>query len=157
MVEIAKAVTRNVRVLLMDEPTDVLTGRETEVLFGLIRRLKTQGVAVIYISHKLGEISAIANRVSVLRNGELITTQPTAELTQDEMANLMVGRELSDMYPPKRKPGTEVVFTAKNISVPGSAKTSRLSSNAEKCWALPDSSGRGGRSCSRASWDCAQR
>ena len=122
MVEIAKAVTRDVRVLLMDEPTDVLTGRETEVLFGLIRRLKTQGVAVVYISHKLEEISAIADRVSVLRDGTLITTQPTAELSQDEMANLMVGRELSDMYPPKRTPGTEVVFTAQNISVPGWAE-----------------------------------
>ena len=123
MVEIAKAVTRDVRVLLMDEPTDVLTGRETEVLFGLIRRLKAQGVAVVYISHKLEEIKTIADRVSILRDGKLITTQPTAELTQDEMANLMVGRELSDMYPPKRTPGTEVVFTAQNVSVPSWAET----------------------------------
>ena len=122
MVEIAKAVTRDVRVLLMDEPTDVLTGRETEVLFGLIRRLKTQGVAIVYISHKLEEIKAIADRVSILRDGKLITTQPTTELSQDEMANLMVGRELSDMYPPKRTPGTEVVFTAQNVSVPGWAE-----------------------------------
>ena len=122
MVEIAKAVTRDVRVLLMDEPTDVLTARETEVLFKLIRRLSTQGVTVVYISHKLGEVAEIADRVSVLRDGRLITTQKTSELTQDEMANLMVGRELSDMYPPKRTPGTEVVFTAQNVSVPGWAE-----------------------------------
>ena len=122
MVEIAKALAKNVRVLLMDEPTDVLTGRETEVLFGLIRRLKARGVAVVYISHKLEEISAIADRVSILRDGKLITTRPTHELTQDEMANLMVGRELSDMYPPKGAPGTEVVFNAQHVSVPGWAE-----------------------------------
>ena len=122
MVEIAKAVTRDVRVLLMDEPTDVLTGRETAVLFKLIRRLSAQGVTVVYISHKLGEVAEIADRTSVLRDGRLVTTQKTSELTQDEMANLMVGRELSDMYPPKRTPGTDVVFTAKNVSVPGWAE-----------------------------------
>ncbi len=123
MVEIAKAVVRDVRVLLMDEPTDVLTGRETEVLFALIRRLKSQGVAVVYISHKLDEVAAISDVVSVLRDGKLVTTQPTAALTQDEMANLMVGRELSDMYPPKRAPGDEIVFAAENVSVPGWAET----------------------------------
>lgn len=122
MVEIAKAVVRDVRVLLMDEPTDVLTGKETEVLFALIRRLKAQGVAVAYISHKLDEVAAISDVVSVLRDGKLITTQPTRELTQDEMANLMVGRELSDMYPPKRTPGDEVVFAAENVTVPGWAE-----------------------------------
>ena len=122
MVEIAKAVTRDVRVLLMDEPTDVLTGRETAVLFKLIRRLSAQGVTVVYISHKLGEVAEIADRVSILRDGRLITTQKTSELTQNEMANLMVGRELSDMYPPKRTPGTEAVFTAQNVSVPGWAE-----------------------------------
>jgi ribose transport system ATP-binding protein len=122
MVEIAKAITRDVRVLLMDEPTDVLTGRETEVLFKLIRRLTGQGVTVVYISHKLEEVKEISDRVSVLRDGKLITTQPTPELTQDEMANLMVGRELSDMYPAKRTPGEEVVFAAHRVSVPGWAE-----------------------------------
>ena len=122
MVEIAKAVTRDVRVLLMDEPTDVLTGRETAVLFKLIRRLKAQGVTVVYISHKLEEVAEIADRVSILRDGRLITTQKTSELTQDEMASLMVGRELSDMYPPKRAPGREVVFAAEDVSVPGWAE-----------------------------------
>lgn len=123
MVEIAKAVSRDVRVLLMDEPTDVLTGKETEVLFRLIRRLKAQGVTVVYISHKLGEIAEISDRVSILRDGKLITTQPTHELTQDEMANLMVGRELSDMYPEKRPPArAEVVFAAEDVSVPGWAQ-----------------------------------
>ena len=124
MVEIAKAVSRSVRLLIMDEPTDVLTGRETEVLFDLIRRLQKNGVTVVYISHKLGEVSAVADRVTVLRDGHLITTRPAAELSQDEMASLMVGRELSDMYPPKRPVETEeVVFSAKNVTVPGHVET----------------------------------
>ncbi|ADI13832.1 sugar ABC transporter ATP-binding protein [Truepera radiovictrix] len=123
MVEIAKAVSRDVRVLLMDEPTDVLTGKETAVLFRLIRRLKAQGVTVVYITHKLAEVAEIADRVSVLRDGKLVTTAPAAALTQDEMASLMVGRELSDMYPPKRPPArAEVVFAAKDVSVPGWAR-----------------------------------
>ena len=91
MVEIAKAVSRSVRLLIMDEPTDVLTGRETEVLFNLIRRLQKNGVTIVYISHKLGEVSAVADRVTVLRDGHLITTKPSSELSQDEMASLMVG------------------------------------------------------------------
>ena len=123
MVEIAKAVSRDVRLLIMDEPTDVLTGRETEVLFDLIRRLQENGVTVVYISHKLGEVSAVADRVTVLRDGHLITTKPSSRLSQDEMASLMVGRELSDMYPPKRpltdEAAEEVVFSAKNVTVPG--------------------------------------
>lgn len=123
MVEIAKAITHDVRILLMDEPTDVLTGKETEVLFRLIRRLKAQGVTVVYISHKLEEVAEISDRVSILRDGELITTQPTRELSQDEMANLMVGRELSDMYPPKRAVGDEVVFGARGVTVPGWAES----------------------------------
>lgn len=119
MVEIAKAITHDVRILLMDEPTDVLTGKETEVLFKLIRRLKAQGVTIVYISHKLEEVAEISDRVSILRDGKLITTQATSELSQEEMANKMVGRELSDMYPDKRPVSGEVVFSAQNITVPG--------------------------------------
>ncbi len=122
MVEIAKAITRDARVLLMDEPTDVLTGKETEVLFALIRRLTSRGVTVAYISHKLEEVAAISDRVSVLRDGKLVTTQPTRELSQERMATLMVGRELSDMYPVKRTPGEEVVFAARGVNVPGWAR-----------------------------------
>jgi len=123
MVEIAKAVSRNAEVLIMDEPTDVLTGSETRILFRLIRRLKEQGVTVVYISHKLDEVEEISDRVTVLRDGKLITTRPTRELTQDQMASLMVGRELSDMYPQKRPvPGDEVVFAARNVTVLGWAE-----------------------------------
>lgn len=122
MVEIAKAVLRDARILIMDEPTDVLTGSETEVLFGLIRRLQESGVGIIYISHKLDEVKAIADRVTVLRDGNLVTTRPASRLSQDEMASLMVGRELSDMYPPKGEASDEVVFSAKGVTVPGWAE-----------------------------------
>jgi ribose transport system ATP-binding protein len=120
MVEIAKAVSRDARVLIMDEPTAVLTKSETEILFKLIRRLKASGVTIIYISHKLGEVEAISDRVTVLRDGNHVATRPTRELSQDEMASLMVGRDLSDMYPPKRPSAEgEVVLKVENLSVPG--------------------------------------
>src|SRR5690606_22115138 len=86
MVEIAKAVSREVRVLCMDEPTDVLTGRETEVLFELVRRLAADGVAILYVSHKLEEVMAIADTVTILRDGHKVGTYAIAELTPAEMA-----------------------------------------------------------------------
>ncbi|WP_207458353.1 sugar ABC transporter ATP-binding protein [Azospirillum sp. SYSU D00513] len=121
MVEIAKAVSRDVRVLIMDEPTAVLTGAETEVLFRLIRRLTAQGVGVVYISHKLDEVKAISDRVTVLRDGRHIATRPAAELSQDDIAQLMVGRDLSDMFPPKRElaPDAPVVLEVEGLTVPG--------------------------------------
>lgn len=123
MVEIAKAISREAKILIMDEPTDVLTGSETAILFRLIRRLKEQDVTVVFISHKLDEVKEISDRVTVLRDGELVATKATADLTQDQMASLMVGRQLSDMYPPKQPvENSPVVFAAKNVSVPGWAQ-----------------------------------
>jgi ribose transport system ATP-binding protein len=120
MVEIAKAVARDARVLFMDEPTDVLTGAETEVLFDLIRRLRDQGVAIVYVSHKLDEIERIADLVTILRDGEHIATKPVAELDQRGMARLMVGRELTDMYPDKRIEDDEpVVLRVEGLHVEG--------------------------------------
>lgn len=119
MVEIAKAMARDARILIMDEPTAVLTASETAILFKLIRQLKADGVTVLYISHKLSEVKALADRVTVLRDGRHITTEPADALSEHDMANLMVGRELSDMYPPKGEVGSDVVLAAENVSVPG--------------------------------------
>lgn len=120
MVEIAKAVSRDARILIMDEPTAVLTRHETEILFRLIRRLKNNGVTVVYISHKLDEVREISDRVTVLRDGKFVATRPTAELSEDEMATLMVGRDIQDMYPLKRDVDSdEVVLDVQNVSVPG--------------------------------------
>ncbi|MGQ9371141.1 sugar ABC transporter ATP-binding protein [Azospirillum sp. ST 5-10] len=121
MVEIAKAVSREVRVLIMDEPTAVLTGAETEVLFRLIRRLTAQGVGIVYISHKLNEVKAIADRVTVLRDGRHVATRPAAGLDQDAIAQLMVGRSIADLYPPKEPPpgDSPVVLAVEHLDVPG--------------------------------------
>lgn len=100
MVEITKAMSRNARVLIMDEPTAVLTEAETALFFRQVERLKARGVAVVFVSHKLNEVKEIADRVTILRDGQWITTKPAAELTLDGMAQMMVGRELSDMFPP---------------------------------------------------------
>ncbi len=121
MVEIAKAISRDARVLIMDEPTAVLSVAETQTLFEQIRRLTARGVAVIFISHKLDEIMELANRVTVLRDGQLIATVGTEALTPDSIAQMMVGRELSNLYPPKHEPDVDapVVLAVRNLVAKG--------------------------------------
>jgi ribose transport system ATP-binding protein len=121
MVEIAKAISRDARVLIMDEPTAVLSVGETATLFEQIRRLTAKGVAVIFISHKLDEIMELAQRVTVLRDGQLISTVGTENLTPDAIAQMMVGRELSNLYPPKHEPDVDaaVVLSVRNLTAPG--------------------------------------
>lgn len=99
LVEIARAISTDARVIIMDEPTSALSDREVAVLFGLIKDLKARGVAVIYISHKMEEISAIADTVTVLRDGRYIATHPAAELSESKLIALMVGRELGTLFP----------------------------------------------------------
>ncbi|GAA4357900.1 sugar ABC transporter ATP-binding protein [Variovorax defluvii] len=101
LVEIAKAVSRHARLLIMDEPTATLTPGETERLFRLIAQLRADGVTIVYISHKLDEVERVTDEVIVMRDGRFVTRAPTAELTRHQMANLMVGRELADLYPPR--------------------------------------------------------
>jgi ABC-type sugar transport system ATPase subunit len=96
MVEIAKATSFNVELLIMDEPTAVLTGKETRILFDLIANLSAQGIAVVYISHRLKEIGEVCHRVTVLRDGNLVATKQVAEVTPHDLATLMVGREVKD-------------------------------------------------------------
>jgi len=98
LVEIVKAVSASPRVLLLDEPTSSLTRRETEALFGLIRRLRGQGVAIVYISHHLPEVLELADRVTVLRDGRHVATRPAADIAENDLIRLMVGRELRDIY-----------------------------------------------------------
>ena len=98
MVEIARSLHRNVRVLILDEPTSSLTGQETATLFDIISGLRAQGVGIIYISHRLEEVFAIAQRVAVLRDGRLVGTLPIAEATHDRLVRMMVGRDLSHLF-----------------------------------------------------------
>ncbi|MFN3277867.1 MAG: sugar ABC transporter ATP-binding protein [Paracoccus hibiscisoli] len=119
MVEIAKALSRKARVLIMDEPTAVLTEKETEILFRQIERLREEGVAILYTSHKLGEVKRIADRVTVLRDGVMVRSDRTADVTEDDMATAMVGRELSDLFPPKVTAHGDPILVAESITVPG--------------------------------------
>jgi ribose transport system ATP-binding protein len=96
MVEIAKAISFNVELLVMDEPTSVLTGKETRVLFDLIAALSRQGIAVVYISHRLREIIDVCHRVTVLRDGSLVATREVPDVTAQQLAALMVGREVKE-------------------------------------------------------------
>lgn len=101
MVEIAKALSRKSRVLILDEPTSALTPREVETLFGLIRDLRAKGVGLVYISHKMEEIYALADRITVLRDGKSVHTAMARDLSEDQLITQMVGRPLTGLYPAK--------------------------------------------------------
>ena len=126
MVEIAKAQAKNARVLVLDEPTAVLTQQESQVLFELIDRFRQDGVAIVFISHKLDEIEQIADVITVLRDGELVGSYPAAQLSKDDMAQLMVGRELNSLFPemPKVSNEAEVVLRVNNLLLQGNATPS---------------------------------
>lgn len=98
-VELAKALAVDASVLILDEPTASLTERETRELFGIIRELTQQGIAVLYISHRLDEIFEIGDRVTVMRDGAVVATRPTSELDENELVGLMVGRDVENLYP----------------------------------------------------------
>ena len=116
MAEIAKAVSYHARVIVLDEPTSSLTEEEVGHLFRIIRTLRERGCAIIYISHKMEEILQISDEITVMRDGAHVATEPAAEMTMEKIIRLMVGRELSNRFPPKiSKPG-EIVFETKELS-----------------------------------------
>ncbi len=117
MVEIAKAVSQNAEILVMDEPTSSLTNQEIEILFKLIERLKKQDIAIVYISHRLEEVFEICDQVTVLRDGEFVGEVKTTETDEDELINMMVGRTIEDRFPKmKFNPGEEIL-RVDNLSV----------------------------------------
>jgi ribose transport system ATP-binding protein len=121
LVEIAKALARNARLLIMDEPTASLSTGETQKLFALMARLKAEGVTIIYISHKLDEMEANTDEVVVMRDGRFVTRALTADTNRHQMANLMVGREVSDMFQAKCLPAPDapVLLKVSGLSAPG--------------------------------------
>ena len=115
-VEIAKAISADCKVLILDEPTSSLSEREVEALFTIIDDLKKEGVSIVYISHKMDEILRISDEVTIMRDGKYIGTWESRGLTTDFIITQMVGRELSNLYPPKENEPAEVVFELRNIS-----------------------------------------
>lgn len=108
LLEIARAVSIGAKVIIMDEPTSSLTETETEILFRIIRQLKEERAAVIYISHKIDEILQISDEITIMRDGKLVGTWPAKEMTTDTIVSRMVGREMNNRFPPKtHKPGSE--------------------------------------------------
>lgn len=116
MVEIAKAVSYNSKVIVFDEPTSSLTEEEVEHLFRIINMLRDQGCGIIYISHKMAEILRISDEVTIMRDGKWIATKEAKGLTTDEIIKLMVGRELTNLYPPKTNEIGDVLLDVKDLS-----------------------------------------
>jgi ribose transport system ATP-binding protein len=116
IIEIARAISKQARIIVMDEPTAALGEKEEEVLFRVIENLKQKGIGVIYISHKLSEIFRITDRVMVLRDGRLIGSVATSDTNRDELVRMMVGRELTDMYPKVEIPVGEVILEVRGLS-----------------------------------------
>ncbi len=116
VVEIAKALSFEARVIIMDEPTSALSAKEIERLYGIVGDLTARGIAIIFISHKLDEVFRIADQISVLRDGHMVGTVDTANTTRDSIIQMMVGREIGHMYPPKSTGISDVLFAVDGLS-----------------------------------------
>ena len=115
VVEICKALIRNASVLVLDEPTAVMTAKEVEQLFVLINRLRDKGVSIVYVSHRLNEIFRISDRITVLKDGQYVGTVNTSEIDQNKLVSMMIGRDLSTFFPPRTPDIGEVVLKAEHI------------------------------------------
>ena len=115
VVEICKALIRNASVLVLDEPTAVMTNKEVEQLFTLLRDLRAKGVSIIYISHRLDEVFSISDRITVLKDGKNVTTVNTSDIDKNQLVTYMIGRDLSSFFPARESNIGEVVLRAENI------------------------------------------
>lgn len=116
MVEIAKTISRGARIIIMDEPTSAITESEVRKLFDAIRKLCSQGIGIIYISHKMEELFEISNRVTVLRDGALIGTDSILNMTHQKLVKMMVGREIADVYPECCAVPSDVILSVRNLT-----------------------------------------
>lgn len=119
MLEIIKAISNNAEIVIMDEPTSAITNREVEILFDKIAELKSRGVSIIYISHKMEEVFRIADDITVLRDGTVVETHPASEINLDKVIALMVGREMTNVYPKEEVPIGEPIFEVENLASRG--------------------------------------
>jgi len=116
LIEIAKALNKNARLLILDEPSSSLTAAEIQVLLDILRKLKAKGVTCVYISHKLDEVAAICDTITVIRDGQHVATTPMAAMSIERIIAQMVGREMNQLYPQRRHTPGEVIFEARNVS-----------------------------------------
>lgn len=116
VVEICKAISMGAKIMIMDEPTSSLATSEVELLFKVIEKLKAKGVTIIYISHRLDEVFQVTDRITILRDGQYVTTINTADTNRQELVSLMVGRKLTESYPSRSHALGEVVLEAKNLT-----------------------------------------
>lgn len=140
MVEIAKAMGSDSWLVVMDEPTSAITDADKEELFKVIREMKAAGMAIVYVSHRMGEIFEICDDVTVLRDGEYIATKKVSETTEQELTRLMVGREVNDVFLREKvsvDQAEEPVFKVENLSRRGLLIPSALKYVPEKCWDCP--------------------
>lgn len=119
MVEIAKAVSYDSDILIMDEPTSALTEREVAHLFDIVRGLRSRGVGIVYITHKMNELHEIADGVSVFRDGRFVASHPAREVTRDEIIRMMVGRDVTQMFPKEEVPIGDVVLSVEDLTLEG--------------------------------------
>ncbi|MBR0554572.1 sugar ABC transporter ATP-binding protein [Ciceribacter sp. L1K23] len=128
LVQIARALLNDHKIIILDEPTAVLANDEVTALLDIVRSLRANGVAVLYISHRLDEVQALADRITVLRDGQMVGTWPAADLGQREMAELMVGRKLEMLYPHKRPvPTAEPILAVSDLAVDHGSETCSFS------------------------------
>src|SRR5436190_4059475 len=120
VVEIARALSINAKVLIMDEPTSSLTQREVDELFTIVRQLRASGTAIVFISHRLEELFALADRVTTLRDGKYVGTRAMADVTTDDLIRMMVGRSLDELFPKQAVEAGEVVLEVNGLGVAGS-------------------------------------
>lgn len=119
MVEIMRSLLLDAKVVIMDEPTAALTERETDCLFDVMRKLKAKGVAIIYISHRMEEVFGNCDTITVMRDGQTISSKPTGETTMSQIVKDMVGREISEYYPLRTVTPGEEVFSVEHLTQPG--------------------------------------
>ena len=126
MVEIAKAISRDCRILVLDEPTATLTEREIDQLFDIIRNLQARGIGMVYISHRMEELNRICERATVLRDGKYIGTVYMKDITLDKLVNMIVGRPLEDKFPKHERKIGNIVLEARNIRRKNKVNVDRL-------------------------------
>ena len=157
LVEIARALATDARLLIMDEPTAALSSHEAERLFAIVAELKARGLGIIYISHRLEEIARIADRVAVLRDGANVTDRPIGEMSRSQMIELMVGRELKEEFPKRTAAIGGVLMTVRDLSRPPMVKDFMLRLRAGEIVAMTGLVGSGRTEVARMIFGADQR